>query len=204
MKKDLPVYSIVIDEGEDEATEVNFVALVKRPAIKKDFLAFSEQAPIKFEIVSEEKRILSGPLMLADTPIYRKPPQIPEEGYVVFSKETVLKAVQKFFKKGYQKNVNLMHDADQQVEGVTMFESWITDKERGILPMKGFEDAPDGSWFGSFKVDNDAVWADVKEGRFKGFSIEGLFGMAKVQLSEEESLLHDIKNLLDKCLDAQG
>ena len=40
---------------------------------------------------------------------------------------------------------------------------------------KGFEDLPDGSWFGSYKVDNEAVWNDIKAGTFKGFSVEGMF-----------------------------
>ncbi len=33
----------------------------------------------------------------------------------------------------------------------------------------------DGSWFVSYLVDNDDVWARVKEGEFKGFSVEGVF-----------------------------
>jgi hypothetical protein len=56
-----------------------------------------------------------------------------------------------------------------------MFEIWITDESRGIKPMKGFEDAPDGSAFASYSIDNDEVWGDVKSGKFKGFSVEGMF-----------------------------
>jgi hypothetical protein len=41
--------------------------------------------------------------------------------------------------------------------------------------MKGFDDVPDGSWFGSFKVNNDEVWQMIKDGKVKGFSVEGLF-----------------------------
>ncbi len=90
-----------------------------------------------FAIQDEEERIITGALMLADTPIYRNDGN--GEYYVVFSKDTIKKIAQKYFKKGYQNNVNLMHDSGQVMDGITMFESWIVDENRGIKPMKGFE-----------------------------------------------------------------
>ena len=41
MKK-LPVYEMLIDENVDSDMQVDFIALVDKPAIKKDFLKFSE------------------------------------------------------------------------------------------------------------------------------------------------------------------
>lgn len=191
---DLPVYLLDISEDMNDDAEVDYVALVDRPAIQKNWNAFKNQQ--RFDVVSEDKHIISGPLMLADVPIFRSDSTYGDY-YVVFSKDTIFKIAQKFFKRGYQSNVNLMHSPDQQVEGVTMFESFITDASRGILPMKGFEDAPDGSWFGSFKVDNPQVWNDVKEGKFKGFSVEGLFTY-KTQMSKEQELMNAIKEILQK------
>jgi len=78
-----------------------------------------------------------------------------------------------------------------------MFESFITDQSRGIQPMKGFEDAPDGSWFGSFKVDNEGVWNDVKEGKFKGFSVEGLFTY-KTKPTKEQELMNQVYKILEQ------
>lgn len=189
---ELPIYELMINEDMQDDAEVSFIALVDKPAIQKNWNAFKEN--VKFQIVSEEKQIISGPLMLADVPIYRND-NTNGEYYVVFSKDTIFKIAQKFFKKGYQANVNLMHDSNQQVEGVTMFESFISDKDRGILPMKGFEDAPDGSWFGSFKVDDDNVWQMIKEGKFKGFSVEGIFEYQKAK-TKEAQLLDSIKEIL--------
>lgn len=191
----LPIYEMVIV---DDSSEINFVALVDKPAIQRDFVAFKEQSSFNFQVVSEEKRIISGPLMLANTPIYRKPPQVPEECYVVFSKDTILELVQKFFKNGYQANVNEMHNNALKVDGVTMFESWIVDASRGISPMQGFNDVPDGSWFGSFKVDNEAVWQDVLDGKFKGFSIQGKMGSIK---EDEKMLMDKINEILQQCED---
>jgi hypothetical protein len=188
---ELPIYELMINEDLQDDAEVSFIALVDKPAIQKNWNAFKEN--VKFQIVSEDKRIISGPVMLADVPIYRNDTN--GEYYVVFTKDTIFKIAQKFFKKGYQANVNLMHDSNQQVEGVTMFESFISDVDRGILPMRGFEDAPDGSWFGSFKVEDDKVWEMIKDGKFKGFSVEGVFEYQKAK-TKEAQLLDSIKDIL--------
>ena len=88
-----------------------------------------------------------------------------------------------------------MHDPNQIETGVTMFESFISDKSRGIEPMKGFEDAPDGSWFVSMLVENDEVWDKVKQGLVNGFSIEGVFNYAP-KVTEEEVKMQRIKDIL--------
>jgi hypothetical protein len=177
--KDLPIYKIVINEDEESEIECNYVALVDRPATKQDYLLFREEKPTQLLFASEvgDKRILSGVLMLADTPIYRKHPETFKEFYTVFDKPTMYKLVQKFHKKGYQNNVNIMHEDELIVNGVTLFESFIYDGERGVQPIKGFEDVPEGTWFGSMHVQNDRVWQLAQEGLLKGFSIEGLFSM---------------------------
>lgn len=81
-----------------------------------------------------------------------------------------------------------------------MFESYIIDRQRGITPPKGFEDIADGSWFGSFKVENDNIWQEVKAGTFKGFSVEGLFmyeRTGKVVTPEEEIMKQIFKILAE-------
>lgn len=130
-----------------------------------------------FAIQSEDKHIISGPIMLADEPIYRNNSKFGEH-YVIFKPETIKDISIKFAKKGYQQNVNLMHDSNMQLDGLVMFESFIVDRSRGILPMEGFEDAKDGSWFGSFYVENPQAWQLIKEGKVKGFSVEGFFDYA--------------------------
>ena len=148
-----------------------------------------------FAIQDEEQRIITGPIMVANKPIYRNDDN--GEYYVVFTPDTIKKIAQKFFKKGYQNNVNLMHDDGNVVSGVTMFESWITDEKRGIKPMNGFEDVPNGSWFGSFKVDNEQVWSDIKDGKFKGFSVEGVFNYSKAGMKKYDQLWENVLNILN-------
>lgn len=153
----------------------------------------SEKLHQNFAIEDEEQRIISGPLILSDTNIYRRDEA--GEYYVRFPKETIKDIALKFYKKGFQRNVNLMHDSGNAVGGLTMFESWIKDSKRGISGMNGFEDVPDGSWFGSFKVENDDVWKLVKEGKVKGFSVEGLFNYARAKSVEDLKLESIIKIL---------
>jgi len=146
-----------------------------------------DKQKMNFQIISEDEHIISGPLMIADELIYRNNDKFGEH-YVKFSADTIQKIAIKFSKKKYQSNVNLMHDPNQKVQGVTMFESFIVDKKRGILPMQGFEDVADGSWFGSFYVENEEVWNKVKAGEFRGFSVEGLFDYEEPKTPEEQAL----------------
>ena len=192
----LPIYDLIINNDEDNDAEVSFVALVDSPAIKKEFLAFSEQSElIKFAIQSESEHIITGALMIPQQLIYRNSEQFGEH-YVKFSVETIKQIAIKFSKKGYQKNVNIMHEADMQVEGVTMFESFISDSKRGIKPMEAFKDLPDGTWFGSFYVENPKVWEMVKEGKVKGFSVEGMFDY-EAPLSEDQKQLAELREILN-------
>ena len=184
---ELPLYKLTIDE---ESEGVDYVALTDMPAIERNFQAFSQKQRFK----ESAKRVISGALMLADVPIYRNDSKMGEY-MVVFDKDTVYKIVQKFFKQNATQNVNAYHQTP--IEGVFMFESYIIDRERGINPPKGFEDVTDGSWFGSYKVDNNEVWdAFVTTGKFKGFSVEGMFGMEKVEDAIEVEM-HRLEKAID-------
>jgi hypothetical protein len=204
MEKKLPLYEMMIGDTIEGEEEVDFIALVEYPAIQKNFLAFSQDFQEdfravefnKFSIENQDQRIVTGPLMVADLPIYRRDQD--EEYYVSFSAAEIKKIVQRFFKKGYQSKVNVEHATP--VDGVFMFESYIIDREKGIMPPKGFEDVSNGSWFGSFKVDNDKIWNEVKAGTFKGFSVEGLFRYEKTNkvVTQEEQIMQQIFKILSQ------
>jgi len=162
----LPLINLTIDENEE--TGVEFIALVDTPAIEREWMAFNK--PQRFKVQDKEKRVVSGAAMVSNLPIYRQD----ESGkpfYVKFSPETIEKIVHKFFKSQPSSAVNLMHE--ELTEGVYIFESFIID-DRKRTP-EGFDKMPNGSWFVSMKIENDEVWEKVKDGTFKGFSIEGIF-----------------------------
>jgi hypothetical protein len=191
-----PLFELQISEDEDSSLEVNYVSLVGEPAIERNFLAFNEQKQA-FAIVDNDRRIISGPAMLADVAMFRKGDENMPDHKVYFKKETIYDIAQKFFIKGFNQNFNLMHDPNNKAEGVSVFESFITDSERGIMPMKGFEDAPEGSWFLSAKINNDDIWGKIKSGEVKGFSVEGFFKYKKPVMSEEAAF-EKIKQILNE------
>jgi hypothetical protein len=194
--KNIPFYKLEIN---DEQDGVQFVALVDKPAIEKNWVKFNENKSL-FKLASVDKQVVTGALLIADMPIYRRD-NVLGEYYAVFNAETIEQIVQKFFKQGFNRNVNLMHDSQAQVDGVFMFESFIINREFGIAPPKGFEEIADGSWMGSFKVENKTVWDEfVKTGLLQGFSIEGLFKMN--EYTPEEALamaITDIINSISDC-----
>ena len=47
------------------------------------------------------------------------------------------------------------------------------------------------------KVYNEEVWQSIKEGKFKGFSIEGKFdGLEQLNAESQEDIVNEIKELL--------
>ena len=192
---DYPLFELLISEDESNPLEVSYVALVDKPAIERNFLAFADQKPMSFA-VDEDRRIISGPAMLADVPIFRLADgEIPDH-LVVFKAATIYDIAQKFFQKDFHKNFNLMHDPTLKTDGVSVFESFIVDSSRGIKPMAGFEDAKDGSWFISAKITNDNIWKIIKSGQVKGFSVEGMFKYKKEQTADEQAF-SKIKEILN-------
>jgi len=147
----------------------------------------------KFAIQDEEKRIVSGVAMVADMPIYRRD-AIRGEYYVVFDKDSIFKIAKKWARSNKYDSVNAHHKTPIE-EGVSLFESYIVDRERGVMPPKGYEDVADGSWFVSYLIDNDDVWAKVKAGEFKGFSVEGVFDFVS-EVDEEMKVLEELKRVL--------
>lgn len=160
---------LTVDQDEADETRVEKVSFVDSPAIQRGWMAFNGQQ--RFKVQSEDRRIVSGALMVAGLPIYRRDES--GEYYVSFTASAIQSIVYKFMKENRTKEVNEMHETD--VDGVFLFESFIVDSTRGIRTPDGFDELPDGSWFGSFKVENDEVWKKVKDGTYTGFSVEGLF-----------------------------
>lgn len=189
----LPVYKLEISDSEQEGTEVNFVSLVDKPAIQRDFLAFSARQ--WFAIQDDERRIVSGPAMIPDMPIYRRDDK--GEYYVVFEVGTIEKIAQRFFLKGYQGNINMMHEAEAVAADSVFFESWLVDRTKGKQPLTGFDDLPDGTWFLTAKINDEGAWQKIKAGEYRGFSVEGVFDYRRAaDVDPDEAILQEITRIL--------
>ena len=175
------LFELVIDELDESG--VSMVAIVDEPAIMRNYQTFKEVKPLAFKVADNEKRIASGFAMISDLPIYRWDEQNGDH-YVVFRKPTIEKIVNKFMKQGLNAEINIMHESP--TSDVYIFESLLIDKERGINAPDGFQDAPDGSWFVSMRVDNDEVWSEIKKGTYKGFSVEGMFAKEEAVPTDEQ------------------
>jgi len=60
--------------------------------------------------------------------------------------------------------------------------------------------ATKGTWMISMKVDNDEVWQDVKDGKVKGFSIEGYFADKMPDSPRQDMSKNEIINQLKDLL----
>lgn len=179
----IPVFEALIT---DEYDGIMNISLVDSPAVEKGFHAFNKNVNVKFSVQNTEKRLVFGVLMRADFNIYRYDDRIGEY-YIRYSKETIKKMAEKMLLDKNHNNVNLMHVDGSNVNGVNMIELFIKDVENGLNPI-GFEDIEDGSLFATFHVENDEIWDAIKDGTFKGFSIEGYFDINKINKEEAMSL----------------
>ncbi len=188
------IYELLIDENEDYSG-VQAISIVENPAIQSDFVALADEKPVILARTNEDKRILMGAALIPDKPIYRN--QDGEEFYIYFSKETVAKAAEMFFKKSNHQNATLEHQ--QPIEGMTVFESWIVEDPNLDKSKKYGLDVPEGTWMVSMKVDDESIWQDqVKNDKVFGFSIEGSFANAL-----RKEVAHPLPSMLsDQKLDA--
>lgn len=189
----LPLYNIVIDDAE---TGIDRISLVEMPAVESNFLAFAKDKKQIMFSANEEQQMITGVLARADYPIYRYDDQLGEY-YIQFGKEVIKEMAEKLLVDGHQNWVNIEHIENSDVDGVYMIEMFLKDSKKGINPI-GFEDISDGSLFATFKVRNQKIWECIKNGTFKGFSIEGLFGFE--QVDREEQIYNEILDMLDKIM----
>lgn len=168
---------------EKDLDGIDAVSLVDAPAIEENFIALNKEYKMDLAEVDAEKRILMGAALIPNKQIYRKNGK--DEFYVFFSEATVKQASELFLKNGNQSNATLEHKA--KFDGATVVESWIIDNpDMDKSKQYGFS-LPKGTWMISMKIEDDKVWNDVKDGKYKGFSIEGFFA-DKLEMAEEVAL----------------
>jgi hypothetical protein len=191
------IVELIIDE-KDETSGIDAVSLVESPAIESNFLALKKHE-VELKEIDAEKRIVLGAALIPNKQIYRTNEK-KEEYYIYFSEATVRKASELFLMNGNQNNATLEHN--EKLKGMSVVESWIVEGENDKSKNYGF-DVPKGTWMIAMKVNNDKVWQQVKEGKIKGFSIEGYFA-DKYEMSlknidmEEKVTIEKIKALIEK------
>jgi hypothetical protein len=148
------------------------ISFVDKPATKTIWDAYNE-GEFKFaEVRNEDKRMITAPVMLADTPILRYHKSV-GKFWTRFKAESIERMMKKYFMQNKIHNVNEMHNGFQIVDNVYMVESYlVSDKVTSVV----FPDAPIGSWIATFYIDDQKYWNEkIKTGQFMGISLEGDF-----------------------------
>lgn len=190
----LPVYQAVIS---DEQCGMLRISLVDDPAVQSNFVAFSKNHPTRqlmYAVQDEDKRLVLGVVMRADFPILRRQPLTDDkemEFYIIYKAETIRTMAEKYLAENRQNLVNIMHKKGSEVEGVQMVQYFI--KGAGLNP-EGFDDIADGSLFAEFHVTNDEVWNAIKDGTYRGFSLEGLFDL---EPETDKGFVQEVVDTLD-------
>ena len=191
----MKLYELLIDENDQFLSGVHALSIVENPAIQSDFIALGDQKPVLLAEVNKDKQILMGAALIPERPIYRKDGD--EEYYVYFSKETIAKTAEAFFRNNNQNNATLEHA--EVLENMTVFESWIVEDPEFDKSKKYGLEVPEGTWMVSMKVDDKDVWDNyVKDNKVFGFSIEGKFANV---LRKESSDMNFSDQVLDGTLE---
>lgn len=194
----IPVFAVNVD---DPGCSISTMSLVDDPAMSIDMVCFSKEQKMKFSIQDESQHNILTCLVRVDFPILR----LTEDGnpyYIVFNKDTAKVLCQRLMKDGMQQNISLNHNG-KLIQGIQLQEVFIKDTEKGISPV-GFEDAADGSLMGVYHIEDEALWNDCIEGRFKGISIESLLGIEDFKKcnkkNKKKNNMSKLKDMIKKLL----
>jgi len=201
-KKKLKTYRVKLVEK----PEFYANSLVQDPAIEVGFVAFNSVKPVMFS--SDEKRNVTGPIMVADKPILRYDGS--EYYNVIFSKEDIADAMHIFGKNDQLSNTTLHHEDKASNGDIYLIEQWQIENENDkAYNLFSKEEVPVGSLMRTYHIVSDDIWNKVKTGEFQGFSVEIVYDlMTDVEQEEAEaidylfSLPEDvIKSILDEEID---
>ena len=197
MNKNLPLYEALINDLEDG---IFAVSLVSTPATESNWQCFSKEEQM-YSIENEEEHIITGVIMLANSPIFRRD----DSGYeynIVYKPETIKLMSEKMLKDMAHNQIDIEHNGCILPPGtVNLVEIYIKDSEKGISP-NFLKDIPDGSLIGSYKIHDDVLWNMCKEGTLHGFSLAGWFDVKefKDKKKSKYSMIEKIKEKLRQLL----
>ena len=168
----LPVIYLDINLDLEDSSGMGAISFVDNPATQTLWTTYSESEFHFAEVRNEEKRMITAPVMLADTPIIRYHESI-GKFWTKFNANTIEKMMMKYFMSNQIHNVNEMHNGYRVVDNVYMIESYIVSDK---VESKLYPNIPRGSWIATFYIDCQEYWDNnIKTGKFKGISLEGGF-----------------------------
>ena len=201
--ENLDLYKVVYNPQESEG--VYAISLVEDPAMEKFFIALSkEQEEVKLAIEGE-KRLITGPVLIPNKKILRFDRGSNTEYNLVFGENEIRLFSQDFMKRDYQHNSTIGHDENAAIQNLTFVESWIVeDSNNDKANALGFKDLPVGTWMASAYVEDNDTWDLIKAQKVRGFSIDSILNMKKVEMSitkknkNQMNLLKELSRIVGK------
>lgn len=201
MFEKLPLYAACIDDVDDG---IYTISLVSDPATQVQWQCFSKEQHVEFTIDNEEQHIIASVVMLADTPIYRRN----ADGYeynIIYHKDTIKTMAEKMLFDNTHNNIDIQHNGILLDKGkVQLVELFIKDEANGISPT--YLDVPDGSLIAKYKIHDEELWNQCKNGSLNGISLAGCFNVENEKfnnvknLSKHKNMLKRIKDTLMSLL----
>jgi hypothetical protein len=155
--------------------------------------AIEKNARYTFSTIDEDQRIVLGPVLIPNQKILR----MDENGnpyYVFFRKDTIKKIAEKWFRDHNQNRTDIDHN-QKKTEENTLLESWISEsEEHDKSVLHGFK-LPIGTWFVSYRINDEDTWGKIKRGEIQGFSMEGQFYEKFLQMSLEKEIIDIISSI---------
>lgn len=172
------------------------ISLVNKPAIKENFIYLSADEVVLS--LDDDKRTVTGAILVPDLKIHRNGRGGEPDYDIMFSADTIEKVSQHYMKHFNQKEVTTDHA--NKANDVTLTEQWIViDSEVDKTNALGLDKLPVGTWVGTMLIEDDTIWNEVKQGKFKGFSIEGI--LEPVELQEQINLKEIIMTKANKVIE---
>ena len=199
----LDLYKVVYKPEESDG--VYAISLVEDPAMEKFFIALSkEQEQVKLAIEGE-KRLVTGPVLIPNKKILRFDKGSNTEYNLVFGENEIRLFSQDFMKNDYQHNSTIGHNESAAIQNLTFVESWIIeDSNNDKANALGFKDLPVGTWMASAYIEDNDTWDLIKSQKVRGFSIDSILNMKKVEMSitkknkEKMNLLKELSKIVGK------
>lgn len=172
-------------------TEVEAFSLVLDAAVETKLSKFANEIEKPIYFANEEKRVIFSVALRPNKMIFRKDVN-GEPANVYFSKETVERLQQSYFKNASNGKAKFNLHHSQEVEGVYPIESWIVnnpeiDKSKTLM----MKDVQEGDLILGYKIDNNEVWEKfVKTGEVDGLSIEAYLDYQlkpSIKMSKQEN-----------------
>lgn len=184
----------IIDDNGELIGSLDAISIVEDPAIQLEFQLFNSVAKKENFEINKEKQEITGPAMRANFPILRQDKETNEYYNGIFTPEQIEACRNYYMQNGLTKKANFNH-TDNFIDKFFITESWIVnDPKKDKATALNFQDVSKGDWYITYKVTDTDMWNSIKNGDYKGFSVEASLGIFKS--IDEKQIEEEIKEIV--------